>query len=315
MTDSPGKSNEDCHESQEVASDKNRENAIKVEVLKSLAEHVCSYRTHLEQQLSHFKWLVIAIAAVAGGVFVFLIGDTYKSAQDKIQLAIETKITDEEFFKQYGSRLQKRSDEEVDAVGEKLRKQIDVLMRGQIQELIDSKVTELDKAPPSEIIERVFVPTGTVLAYAGRLSCADNLAVEEAYERQMPLWPEGGQNWLVCNGCTLKPGTYSESLMDANVRVQGLQIPDLREQFIRGAPLLEDRGNSQGQEQHTHSIRLTAESTQPLGREPFAHVPDKPNEEKVAGYTHQHDVTLDGTTSLTSNIPPCTSTVFIIRVK
>ncbi len=297
-----------------------------IEFYSKMNEQVSAYRDHLEKQFDQFKKLVYAVCVIIAIFFGFFSINTHLDIKNQIRTSINAKITDEAFLKAMRKNIENKISKELAVANEEIEtrvnEQVDSALQSQVgkalAEAANLKIEEIERIDPLDLLRNTLSPLGCILVYTGKLECESGIdegSIVNAYSLQMPLWPMGTRDWIVCNGSTLGRNDYHESLYDANHSIEGIQVPDLRGRLMRGTKTFSERGKQLGQEHHLHSAHFTADTTQPTGKEPFADVPDKPNIEKVAGYTHHHGVTIIGETKASSNIPPCTNVVFVIRVK
>jgi len=119
-------------------------------------------------------------------------------------------------------------------------------------------------------------------------------------------------DWFCVDPCKIPSGyalADGSTVDDRESPLYGVTLPDLRQQFVRGAQTTGDVGNTGGAESHTHSIDPPSEETTSDGD--HSHDVDPPSKETTSDGDHSHDVdpssegtTTDGDHTHGAN-PPC----------
>ncbi|MEE9339611.1 MAG: hypothetical protein V3U87_16170 [Methylococcaceae bacterium] len=158
------------------------EQELELSVRRILAEEVNKHREFLQIQFKYLVWSIGIMLAAGAIVFTYLFGDSIETTKVRLIEQIDTKVVEYRIVESLKKRLdaftESAVDEAVNSV--KTKDQINLLVKTKTDEyvrassekteqklsqLVTSQVVKFKDLDPEELIRKVTLPSGSILAF------------------------------------------------------------------------------------------------------------------------------------------------------
>lgn len=155
---------------------------LELEVRRVLSSEAEGYRIFLQSQFRYLMWGVGILFLAGAAIFTYLFGDSIEKSKEQLISTIDARIIDYRIVESFKKRLQESIDIAVDQAvdHEETRKNIDDQVEESaktayrrvasniedtIIEIVDKQILKSRNLDASQIIEKVSMPSGAVLAF------------------------------------------------------------------------------------------------------------------------------------------------------